>query len=156
MKILLKYAIKFLKILASILGLLVATGTTILVMDMASIRLEDIQTTPSDQGTHVQLDILAKISSRAYFFQVNLANLTLIIKTDNNDIVDWDSKTFHLAPGQYLLINFTLLIPKDVFIEFQSGLIDLYTDIQLGLQMGYQNYDLVGLTMTTTIPMERT
>jgi len=154
-KVLLKYVLSLLKILASIIGLLVASGTTILVMDMASIRIEDINTTPTDLGTYIELSIQTKISSRAYFFQVKDANLTLIIKTDNNDIVDWDSRLFHLSPGQFVLLNFTLDIPKDVFLQFQSGQIDLYTDISLNMQMGYQNYNLIGLTMTTTIPMER-
>ncbi len=146
--------LSFLKVLASIIGLLVASGTSVLVMDMASVRIENYRTNQAVLPSVVELHINVTVSSRAYLFKVVDSNLTLIIKTEDR-VLDRDSVIFDLGPGQSKILSFTLDIPLDVYLQFQAGTVDLFTDVNLSLWMGYQDYKLISLTLTSTIPLER-
>ncbi len=150
----LKYFVGFLKILISILGLIVASGTTLLILDAASVRTSEPVWGQAQTSEGILLDINITITSQAYIFQITDGNLTLIIKTGDGILVDRDSQPFTLNPRESKELSFSLLIPNDTFQSFLNGDIQLFLNVRLIIWMGYQNFNMIGITLVTSTALE--
>ena len=151
----LKYLVGFLKVLISILGILVASGTSLLIMDAASIRTDEPVYDQIITSQGVLLKINVTIMSHAYIFQINNGNLTLVLKTGDGSIVDKDFNTFNLPPGGKELLQFSLLIPNSTYNDFVNGNVQLFLSMYMNLWMSYQNFNLMGISLVTTTEIER-
>lgn len=138
----------------SILGILVASGTSLLIMDAASIRTDEPIYDQIQTSQGVLLNINITIISHAYIFQVKNGNLTLVLRTGNGTIVDKDSNIFDLPPGGKELLMFSLLIPNSTYNDFVNGVVSLYMDMHMSLWMSYQNFNLMGISLVTTTEIE--
>ncbi len=147
-----KYIFTFLKVIASILGLLVAVGTSVLIMDAASIRTVDMSTNQIvDSNGDVHLLINITLTSAAYIFEARDGNLTLLLKTDKGDSIDKDTEIFSLKKGETKVLSFELVVPKDVAADAQAGNIGLLLDVYLSFWEAYGNYKLLNLSVKTTV-----
>jgi len=148
----LKYLFTLLKVIASLLGLLVAVGTTVLIMDAASIRTVDMTTDQIvDANGDLHLFINVTLTSAAYIFEARDGNLTLYLKTNSGDFVDKDTEIFSLRKGEIKVLSFELIVPKDLVLEVQAGNVGLLMDVYLSFWEAYGNYKLLNLSVKTTV-----
>jgi len=147
--------VSFLKVLASLVGLVVAAGTPLLIWDTASIRtgqpLQEYAFLPN--GDYV-LNITIPLYSQAYIFYVKDGNMTLAIYLENGTLIDVDSKEFYLSPGQSIELQFTLIIDNKTYTEIVNSNIDAYTEISISYWMGYQQFNLLKISLYTKSPLE--
>ena len=147
-----KYIFTLLKVLASIIGLLVAIGTSVLVLDAASIRTGGTsisQTVDVDGNVHLSISIT--LTSAAYVFEARNGNLTLVLKTNRGEFVDKDTALFNLSKGEIKNLTLELVIPQSLALEVEAGTVRLFIDIYLSFWEAYSNFQLLKIGIKTTI-----